>query len=159
LAGAAQAIRGMRGLGFSVVMVTNQSGIGRGLFTLEQYERVHEEVLRQLEAAGAALDDAYFCPDDPDLEDGTRVTCRKPSEFMYRAAQAELGIDLRRSYYVGDKVTDVTPADLFGGVGILVRTGKGLVAEPEVGAHHRVVDNLEGAYELIRGLERPDPHR
>lgn len=159
LAGAPKAIEELKAMGLLVVLVTNQSGIGRGLFTKAQYERVHEEFVRQLSAAGATLDGAYFCPDAPDAEGGPQPSCRKPGGVMYRAAEAELDIDLRRSYYVGDKPTDVMPAESFGGTGILVRTGYGQRSEAEVGAHHQVVDNLEAVSELIRGLERLDPGR
>ncbi len=158
LPNAAEALRRLRDLGLALVVVTNQSGIGRGLYALSDYRRVAAEVERQLAAEGVALDATHFCPDTPAGDPET--TCRKPSTAMHRAAAAELGLDLGRSYYVGDNVTDVLPALETGGTGILVRTGYGREMESRVPATTRVVDDLLAASALARRLEaRREDHR
>lgn len=151
LPGAAEALRRMRGMGLALVVVTNQSGIGRGLFTLADYRRVAAEMERRLADEDVVLDATHFCPDPPGGDPET--TCRKPSTSMHRAAAAQLGLDLARSYYVGDNVTDVLPALETGGTGILVRTGWGKEMEPRAPAAARVVDDLLAASVLVRRLE------
>ena len=121
IAGSTEALKRLRRLGFALVTVTNQSGIGRGLYTLGDYERVAAEVDRQLAEAGVVMDGTHFCPDAPGGDPET--TCRKPSPVMYAVAANDLGLDTTRSYFVGDKRSDVLPAKAFGGTGILLRTG------------------------------------
>ena len=149
--GAPEALLRLREMGFALVTVTNQSGIGRDYYTLDDYERVAAEVDRRLAEAGIVMDGTYFCPDAPGGDPET--TCRKPSPVMYRTAAADLGIDTARSYYVGDKRSDVLPAGIFGGTGILVRTGHGTAEEKGLGEGFRVVDDLAAAAGLIERLE------
>lgn len=155
--GSAAALARLRALGFALVVVTNQSGIGRGLYTLADYRRVAAETDRRLERAGIVVDATRFCPDAPGGDPET--TCRKPSPVMYRAAARDLGLTLCGSYCVGDKMSDVLPARLLGGTGILVRTGHGTAEEKKAAAEGnlfpglRVVDDLAAAAELIARLE------
>ena len=150
--GTPEALLRLRGMGLALVVVTNQSGIGRGLYTVADYHRVAAEVDRQLAAAGVVMDGTYFCPDGPGGDPET--TCRKPSPAMYRSAAAHLGLATAGSYYVGDKRSDVAPARMLGGTGILVRTGHGRREEQGVSGSCRVVDDLSAAAELIERLER-----
>lgn len=127
LPGAARAIRRANDAGVPVVIVTNQSGIGRGMITEAQYEAVRDRMAELLSRQGAAVDATYHCPHAPSTKGvhGTREAhaaceCRKPGLGMYRQAAAELGIDLVRSAYVGDRWRDVQPALATGGVGFLV---------------------------------------
>ena len=149
--GAPGALLRMRKMGFALVTVTNQSGIGRGLYDLGDYERVAAEVDRQLAGAGVVMDGTYFCPDGPGGDPET--TCRKPSPLMYRAAARDLGIEPEGSYFVGDKRRDVMPATIFGGTGILVRTGHGRAEEKGLAPGFRIVDDLAAAADLIGRLE------
>lgn len=149
--GAAEALLRLRAMGFALVIVTNQSGIGRGLYTLADYHRVAAEAERQLAGAGVAMDGTYFCPDAPGGDPD--ATCRKPSPVMYRRAAADLGLATAGSYYIGDKRSDVLPARTLGGTGILVRTGHGTEHEPEVGESFQVVDDLAAAAALVERLE------
>jgi D-glycero-D-manno-heptose 1,7-bisphosphate phosphatase len=113
----AESLRKLKARGFKLIMVTNQSGMGRGYFTPEQYERVHAEVLRQL---GAPLIDAtYVCPDVP----GSDSKCRKPAPGMILQGAREHGVDLSRSLMVGDKEIDVHCGHNAGIKAIRVRTG------------------------------------
>ncbi len=117
---AAPALARLRAAGFRLVLVTNQSGLGRGYFTEADYHSVHAEFLRQL--APATLDAAYFCPDAP----STPSTHRKPAPGMVLEAARDLGLDLARSYVVGDKAADIELVSTAGlRAGILVLTGKG----------------------------------
>lgn len=101
--GAAAALARLRAAGFALVLVSNQSGIGRGLITPREAELVHERVVALLAESGVRLDGAYYCPHAPDAGCG----CRKPAPGMIRDAAARLGIDLGNSFIVGDKPGDI----------------------------------------------------
>ncbi|MEQ8328916.1 MAG: HAD family hydrolase [Longimicrobiales bacterium] len=146
--GAAEALAALREAGHLLVVVTNQSGIAKGLYSLEDYHRVAAELDRQLAAVGVPLDATYFCPHHPDVQ--APCACRKPSTGMHLRAAADLGIDLPASWYVGDKVSDVRPGLELGGRTILVRTGHGRDHEAAVPPGTRVVDALPDAARLIR---------
>jgi len=121
--GSAEALARVRGLGYLLVMVTNQAGIGRGLITWDQYRAVAARVDALLGDQGVSLDGTYMCPHAPE-RDG-ECPCRKPKLALYQRAGAELGIDYRRSWWVGDRITDLLPGRALGGSGILVLTGQG----------------------------------
>jgi len=129
LPGAVDALRLLRDAGFALVVVTNQSGIARGLYGLQEYHAVTRRLEELLGHHGIRLDGTYLCPHHPDLTGPCE--CRKPSTGLFRAAARDLGLDLPRSYFVGDRARDVLPARELGGTGILVRTGYG--AEEEAG--------------------------
>jgi D-glycero-D-manno-heptose 1,7-bisphosphate phosphatase len=145
--GTVEALTELRCAGFALVTVTNQSGIALGLYDEDAYRAVAKRLKEVLAAAGAPVDATEYCPHHPDVTGP--CPCRKPGTGMHRRAAAELGIDLTRSYYVGDKVTDVLPAIELGGRGILVRTGYGLEHEALVPEGVRVADDLRGAAGLI----------
>lgn len=150
LPGAAEAVRRLRDAGLAVVVVTNQSGIARGLYTQEDYHAVAERLESELESRGAPLDATYHCPHHPDFTGP--CACRKPGVKLYRDAAAELGLDLTRSFFVGDKVSDVVPAHALGGRGILVRTGYGREHEETLPGGLLVADDLGAAAGLILHL-------
>jgi D-glycero-D-manno-heptose 1,7-bisphosphate phosphatase len=115
--GVPDALRRLKDAGYKIIVITNQSGIGRGFFTIEQYRAVEAEVLRQM---GAGLVDAtYFCPDVP----GRPSKCRKPAPGMVLQAASEHDVDLTRSFLVGDKEIDAECAHNAGIRAIRVRTG------------------------------------
>ncbi len=149
LPGAMDAVRALKDGGFAVVVVTNQSGIARGLYTLEDYEAVTARVNEVLREGEAPVDGTYFCPHHPDVTGD--CDCRKPGTGMYETAAEDLDLDLARSYYVGDKVADVLPGIALGGVSILVRTGYGAEHEAGVPRETRVVQDLSEAAQLILG--------
>jgi D-glycero-D-manno-heptose 1,7-bisphosphate phosphatase len=100
LKGVPEALRRLKGKGYKLIVITNQSGIGRGFFTLEQYRAVETEVLRQL---GPGLIDAtYFCPDVPERPS----KCRKPAPGMVLEAARDHHVDLAQSFFIGDKEID-----------------------------------------------------
>ena len=121
--GAVAALRAFAHAGYALVIVTNQSGIARGLYTFEQFRAVQERLELELERAGVRIDAVFFCPHHPDFTGP--CSCRKPDVGMYRTAAAELGVDLTASLYVGDRVKDVLPALRLGGRACLVQTGYG----------------------------------
>ncbi|MCJ7629127.1 MAG: HAD family hydrolase [Longimicrobiales bacterium] len=149
--GAGEALTLLRNAGFALVVVTNQSGIARGLFGVEDYEAVARRLDQLLASHGLTLDATYFCPHHPELSGD--CPCRKPATGMHRAAAEALGLDLTRSFFVGDRVGDLLPALELGGEGVLVRTGYGVEEERSLpAAFHATDDVLEAArWILARG--------
>jgi D-glycero-D-manno-heptose 1,7-bisphosphate phosphatase len=144
--GASAALQRLKNAGYKLLVITNQSGIGRGYFNEQQYQKVETAVARQL---GVNLIDAtYYCPHLP--SDGCK--CRKPSpELVVRAAN-EHGIDLARSYFVGDKPSDIDCGRNAGVQTILVKTGYGRDTDPRLADF--VAENLAQAADLILGKQR-----
>ncbi len=128
-AGAAAAIRKVNDAGWRVVVVSNQSGVARGLFPESVLPEVHRVIADGLLVeAGASVDRFYYCPHHPTEGQGryrVECDCRKPKPGMLRKAAAELGIDLARSWMVGDRLTDLQAGAAAGCRTILVRTGYG----------------------------------
>lgn len=120
LPGAAAAIARLNASAIPVVVVTNQSGIGRGYFGPEEYEKVNERIAGELAAAGARLDAVYHCPHAPNGDDP--CPCRKPGTALFAEALEKFGVPGNRAAFVGDKVRDVSPALPFGGTGYLLVT-------------------------------------
>src|SRR4029450_9928896 len=116
-AGVPEALQHLKSKGFKLIIITNQSGIGRGLFTVDQYHAVEAEVLRQL--GDSLIDATYFCPDVP----GQGSSCRKPAPGMILQAAREHQIDLSRSFFIGDKEIDAECGRNAGGRTIRVPTG------------------------------------
>lgn len=149
--GTAEALRRLVDNGFVCVIITNQSGIGRGLLSEAQYHAVQAELLRQLEASAAAIplsasprlplppssliQATYFCPDAPP----TPSPRRKPEPGMVLEAACDLGLDLSRSWFVGDKAADIECGARAGTRTILVQTGYGA---KEPGAANGVSPNF-----------------
>ncbi len=115
--GAAAALRRLKDAGFKIIVITNQSGIGRGYFTEKQYRTVEIEVDRQL--GNNLIDATYFCPDAP----GQPSKCRKPAPGMVLDAARDHDVDLSRSFLIGDKEVDAECAHNAGVRAIRVRTG------------------------------------
>ena len=115
--GVLEALRGLKARGYQLIVITNQSGIGRGFFTLDQYRAVEAEVLRQVgpDLIGAT----YFCPDSP----GKPSKCRKPAPGMILEAARDHHVNLARSFFIGDKEIDAECGHNAGVRTIRVRTG------------------------------------
>ncbi|MGL4550917.1 MAG: HAD-IIIA family hydrolase [Gemmataceae bacterium] len=103
LPGAADALTAFREAGYALVVISNQAGVGRGLITPEQAKAVHERFVALFAERGLAFDDVRYCFHAPD----DRCGCRKPSPLMLQESAAGLGIDLGRSFMIGDKESDV----------------------------------------------------
>jgi len=155
--GAIDGLKRARRLGLKIVIVSNQSGVARGLFSIDDVEKVNGRILELLAVEGVMVDGVYFSPFHHNgivAEYSRRSNCRKPAAGMAEEAAAQLGIDLRRSYMVGDKPDDIYFAQVFGGKPILVRTGYGLESEKQLQTQRtidtvRVADNLAGAVDMI----------
>ncbi len=119
LPGAGPAIRRLNDAGLAVIVVTNQSAIGRGWLTVEMLEAIHAKLRRELQRAGAALEAIYVCPHRP--EEG--CDCRKPGTGLLVRAAREHGIELASSYMVGDRGLDIRTGRAAGGKTVLVRSG------------------------------------
>jgi D-glycero-D-manno-heptose 1,7-bisphosphate phosphatase len=153
------AVRLLNRAGWPVIVVSNQSGIGRGLVREAFVAEAHAHIAERLGAAGAWIDGFYYCPHHPEAaapEYRSRCDCRKPAPGMLLAAASAHDLDLARSVVVGDRWDDVATARAAGAQGVLVRTGYGLRAEaaarPGLQAD-AVVDNLPAAVAWI--LQRP----
>ena len=134
-------LRKLKARGCKLIMVTNQSGIGRGYFTRPQYEAVHAEVLRQI--GEALIDGTYVCPDPP----GVESQCRKPAPGMVLQGAREHNVDLSRSIFVGDKETDVQCGHNAGLKAIRVETG--FETNTANSAAEWVVENFAEATEIV----------
>jgi|SRR5687768_11914537 len=145
---AAEAIRRLNEHGFLVITVSNQSGIARGHYTVADYTAVQRRLVELLERHGAHLDGSYFCPHHPRFTGP--CPCRKPGTKLFLDARDALDIDLARSWWVGDRVSDVQPASALGGHGILVATGEGNLDQGQARALGvMVVADLGAAVEEI----------
>ena len=145
--GAVDAMKELRDAGFAIVVVTNQAGIGRGLYSVDDYHAVAARVRDELVAQGLDVTGTYFCPHHPDTTGP--CDCRKPGTGMYRRAAADHDLVLADSFYVGDKVSDVLGAQTLGGQGVLVRTGYGKEHEFDAPDDIWVVDDLAAAAKRI----------
>lgn len=119
--GAAEAVKRLNSIGIKVIVISNQSGVGRGFFSEEDLARVNKRLTDLLLSHGARIDAIYYCPHHPE----DNCECRKPKPGLLKKAALEHSIDLTRSYVVGDKKTDVELARNAGSKGILVKTGFG----------------------------------
>ena len=121
VSGVGGAIKLLNEAGFKVVVVTNQAGVARGYFTKEILIKIHHKMEKELSKKEAFLDAVYYCPHHPDVG----CYCRKPNPGMLKQAAHDLDIDLKESYIIGDKMTDLVPGIKMGCKTILVLTGRG----------------------------------
>lgn len=121
LGGAAEAIRKLNEVGIPVIVVTNQSGVGRGYFPESLVRDIHVQMVAELASAGARVDGIYYCPH----VSADRCRCRKPDTGMLERAAADLRLELKASFVVGDRGSDVELACRAGSRSILVRSGYG----------------------------------
>lgn len=119
--GSLQAIGSLTKNGYQVVIATNQSGIGRKLFTIDDLNAIHMKMNSHLSQYGGVIDAIFFCPHIPRDD----CQCRKPKPGMYFEISERLRMPLNKVYCIGDKMTDVKAAQSAGGKPVLVRTGKG----------------------------------
>ncbi len=121
LPGSLEAISRLNHAGFRVVVATNQSGIGRGLFDMAALNAIHEKLHKALGAVGGRIDAFFYCPHTGD----SQCECRKPKPGMLREIGLRFGVDLAGVPCIGDSLRDLVAADAVGGQPILVLTGKG----------------------------------
>lgn len=154
--GSLKAISRLYRNGYRVVVITNQSGVARGLFSIDQLNRIHQKMMHEVQETGGQIDSVLFCPHGPD--DG--CNCRKPKIGMYEELAERLQVKLNGVLAVGDSERDLVSAQAAGARPVLVKTGKGLRtlanADPGVLEGVPVYDNLEAVANAIlhEGLEQ-----
>lgn len=152
--GAIEGLSLLQAMGHPLVVLTNQSGIGRGLFEERDAARVNARVADLLRSHGIEIAAWYMCPHAPDAG----CACRKPLPGMAIEASRDLNLNLAGSYVIGDKKADLQLADAIGATGILVATGHGRDAiEWARGQHRPVFEGLEGAAKFIAANEAEAP--
>ena len=160
LPGVPAALQSLRAAGLAVVVISNQSGVERGLFPLARVYEAMARLRHVLRGHGAEIDAVYFCPHRPE----TGCACRKPGIALLLRAAEDLGLSVARSVFVGDKLIDVRTGHNAGALGVLVRTGYGsdeerqLMANSGPDAPDHVCDGFPAAAEWILAaadLDRP----
>jgi histidinol-phosphate phosphatase family protein len=146
--GAAAALKRLRELGWGAILVSNQSGVGRGRLTREQVEAIHAHLERLLARHSARLDAIYYCPHHPD----ERCRCRKPRPDLVRSAARDLGFDPSQCVVVGDKPADLELGKRVGARTILVRTGYGSRTEQ---SHRHLADAVVDSIAQLPALLDP----
>lgn len=118
--GVPEAVRKLNDEGILVVVVTNQSGIGRGYFQVDVLNRIHTKMYRELANCGARLDGVYYCPHLPE----DKCNCRKPRTALFQQAAIDHSIDCSRSYVIGNAASDLVAGRTMGCHTVLVRSSK-----------------------------------
>jgi D-glycero-D-manno-heptose 1,7-bisphosphate phosphatase len=145
--GSLEAIALLNQFGWRVVVATNQSGVGRGLFDMDTLAAIHEKMHRSLAQTGGRIDAIFFCPHAAD----SKCACRKPKPGMLLEIASRFNVDLADVPVVGDSLRDLQAADAAGAQPVLVRTGKGTrtEADPALPRGARIYDNLAA---MVRAL-------
>jgi D-glycero-D-manno-heptose 1,7-bisphosphate phosphatase len=153
--GAGAAIKILNEAGLKIVLVTNQSGVARGYFTESFVQETHALLEKMLRNEGARLDGIYYCPHHPKAGNShytTACACRKPGTGLIDRAARDLDIDIRKSYMVGDKWSDVELGQRAGAHAVLVRSGFALDDPGNIRPPH-VVDPDFIAHDLGEAVE------
>ena len=156
---AARAVRMVNEAGLLAIVVTNQSGVGRGLFAESLVHRVHRQLTRRIAAGGGRLDAIFYCPHHPEASlEQYRVVCacRKPSPGLLEAAAKQFGIELSKSFVVGDRFVDVHLAHRVGARSVLVLTGVGRneLEDEQTGGTEQPDYVAENVCEAVRWIVR-----
>ena len=154
--GAASAIKRINDAGVPAIIVTNQSGIARGIFTLDDYEAVRRQFESLLEAEGAHIDASYYCPHHPSRTGP--CNCRKPATEMFETAIRDLELEAKNVAYVGDRWRDVIASRKLGGRGILISSHMTTDEDRRKAQEDRIetAASLGDAVEMLFGL--PESH-
>jgi histidinol-phosphate phosphatase family protein len=155
--GSIDALREASEMGYRIVLISNQSGVGRGYFSVDTVNRVNGRIVEQLQKAHVEVDGVYFCPHYSGGPHGNPFAipcrCRKPGPGMAEAAAQDLAMDLRRSVVIGDSHVDVNLARVIGASAMLVRTGYGSEVEAALSESVRrrcdIADDLRSAVGLL----------
>lgn len=155
LPGSLEAIAALTRGGFTVVVASNQSGVGRGLFSAETLEAIHSRMCRDIEAAGGRLGGIFVCPHHPDAG----CDCRKPKPGLLRQIEKRFGCSLAGRPAIGDSERDLRAAQAVGARSILVRTGNGDETEKALGSGPKIeiYDDLAAAAHALLAEIEPRP--
>ncbi len=121
IAGSLEAIALLNKAGYHVIVITNQSGVGRGLYSDATLTAIHAKMLRQLAAVGGHIQHIYYCPHLPDAN----CPCRKPKPGMLHQFSQDAGVDLSDIFFIGDSLRDLQAGQAAGAKPLLVKTGNG----------------------------------
>ena len=154
--GAAAAVKRINDAKIPVIVITNQSGIGRGLFTVKDYEAVKNRFEALLSAHGAHVDASYYCPDHPSITGTSK--CRKPATKMFEDAIRDFNLDPANVAYVGDRWRDVAASKKLGGRGIMISSPMTTDEDRRKAQEDRIetTPSLEAAVEMLFGLTEKD---
>lgn len=144
LPGVSGALRRLGDAGWLRIVVTNQSGIGRGRFDRAAFDATDAAMQAYLAADGAAIDASYCCPHAPDAG----CLCRKPGTALHREAAAAWNIDLARSWCIGDRASDIAPARELGSRAVLLAPPDGDTAQT-LAPDTLIADDLAAAVDLL----------
>jgi D-glycero-D-manno-heptose 1,7-bisphosphate phosphatase len=156
LPGAGAAVRRINEANVPAIVVTNQSGIARGIFTVDDYEAVRRQFESLLAAEGAHIDASYYCPHHPDT--AAACSCRKPGTKMFEDALRDFKLDPRKVAYVGDRWRDVAAAGKLGGRGIMIESPETTDEDRRLTREDRIetAASLAEAVEILFGLTESD---
>lgn len=157
LDGAAEALRELHGLGYQTVVVSNQSGVARGIVTEEMLAKIHERLRELLAAKGATIDKIYYCPYHPEgtVEEYRKDSdWRKPKPGMLLAAAQEMDIDLTKSWMIGDADRDIEAGRSAGCRTILVSATRSEYGYPEKSRPDHVAVNMREAVNIVKKYHR-----
>ena len=156
LPGSAAGLKQMRDLGLGLIVITNQSAIGRGFIDRTRLDQIHERLGELLKREGIQLDRLYFCPHLPE----DNCACRKPATGLLDLAANELGFEPRSCFVIGDKACDIELGRRVEATTILVRTGYGEQFEKDGDLQPNfTVSNLKEAAEVIKEIVEKDACR
>lgn len=148
----------LKKLSYKLIVISNQSGIARGLVTTEQVESVNSELIKKLSEADIKLNGIYYCPHHPDFSSVDNSECRKPLPYMINRAANDHNIDLKLSYMIGDSVSDIECGINAEVKTILVKTGNGKdsisILQKENKFPTFVADNILDACKFIENETR-----
>jgi len=149
---ALRALKILRRAGFTVVVLTNQSPVARGIITEEKLKEIHEALFERVEEAHGRIDRIYFCPHKPEDD----CPCRKPKPGPFIKCKEDLGINLEETFYVGNEETDIMAARAAGSKAAFIGKEVSLATRPDI-----VAENLYEAVVKILGIEkqRDEEHR
>ena len=132
IAGSAEAIGLLTQKGYDVFVLTNQSGIGRGYYSLADMQAVHNKMREVLAEFGGVIKAIYYCPHAPEEQ----CVCRKPQTGLFEQLQQEFSLDLTQTWFVGDKLSDLLAGDRVKAQSVLVKTGCGADTLAQLPADH-----------------------
>ena len=151
LPGSVRGLRQMSAMGLGLIVITNQSGVGRGFFDHTRLDLIHRQFCERLKAEGVHLEGIYYCPHLPE----DNCLCRKPSPGLVQQAARELHFDVEASFVIGDKTIDIEMGRRVNATTFLVRTGYGNeAARNATVTPDYIVDDLAAAAQTIQGLMR-----
>ena len=136
LPGAVEGLKKMKAMNYLLLIISNQSGIGRGYYSITDYEKVMETMHHQLKGHGIQIDDCFYCPHSPE----SNCSCRKPGTKMIEEAVRKWNVNVKESFFIGDKDTDIKAGKKSGLKTILISD-----KEKEFGQNFRVANLVEAA--------------